>query len=88
MVDRFAADWRTAGLDPATLAILEYCDKLTRAPAQMSLADIETLRSHDLSERAINDTVQVCAYFNYINRIADGLGIVPEDWIDELGYPR
>ena len=87
MVDRFAADWRAAGLDPVTVAILEYCDKLTRTPAEMSLADIEILRSHGLDDRAINDAVQVCAYFNYINRIADGLGIVPEDWIDELGYP-
>ena len=88
MVDRFAADWRTAGLDPTTTAILEYCDKLTRSPAEMSLADVETLRSYGLDDRAINDAVQVCAYFNYINRIADGLGIVPEDWIDELAYAR
>ena len=88
MVDRFAANWRTAGLDATTTAILEYCDKLTRSPAEMSLADVETLRSYGLDDRAINDAVQVCAYFNYINRIADGLGIVPEDWIDELGYAR
>jgi uncharacterized peroxidase-related enzyme len=86
MVDRFAADWRAAGLDAPTLALMEYSDKLTRTPADMAHADIEGLRAHGFSDRAINDAVQVCSYFNYINRIADGLGIVPEDWIDELGY--
>jgi uncharacterized peroxidase-related enzyme len=86
MVDRFARDWRSAGLDDPTMAVLEYSDKLTRRPADMTVHDIDELRRHGLSDRAINDVVQVCAYFNYINRIADGLGIVPEDWIDELGY--
>jgi hypothetical protein len=32
--------------------------------------------------------VQICAYFNYINRVADGLGLEPEPWIDELGRVR
>ncbi|MEK6799164.1 MAG: hypothetical protein AABZ12_09390 [Planctomycetota bacterium] len=33
------------------------------------------MRSLGLSDRAINDAVQVVAYFNYINRVADGLGV-------------
>ncbi len=86
MVDRFAVDWRTAGLDPATTALLEYTDKLTRTPQQCDETDVIALRAAGWDDRAIHDATQVCAYFNYINRIADGLGVQPEDWIDERGY--
>lgn len=88
MVDRFAADWRSAGLDVATSALMSYADKLTRAPAAMTSSDIDGLRAAGWDERAISDAVQVIGYFNYINRIADGLGLPPEEWIDELGYER
>jgi alkylhydroperoxidase family enzyme len=40
--------------------------------------DVETLRKHGLSDRDILDAVEVIAYFNYINRVADALGIDPE----------
>ncbi len=87
MVDRFAADWRAAGLDAATEAILAFAEKLTRRPADVGAADIDRLRTAGLDDRAVNDAVQVCAYFNYINRIAEGLGVAPEGWIDETGRP-
>ena len=87
MVDRFAADWRTAGLDVATLALLEYADTLTREPGSMSVHDVDELRAVGWDDRAITDAVQVCAYFNYINRIADGLGVDPETWLGEDGRP-
>lgn len=41
----------------------------------MSRGDVEVLRSHGYDDRAIHDLVQVIAYFNYINRVADGLGV-------------
>ncbi len=85
MVDRFARDWREAGLDPATAALLAFAEKLTKEPAGMSGADVDSLRSAGWDDRAITDAVQVCGYFNYINRVADGLGLQPEDWIDERG---
>jgi uncharacterized peroxidase-related enzyme len=84
-VDRFADDWRRAGLDAATLALLEYADKLTRAPQACGPGDIEALRAAGWDDRAIHDATQVCAYFNYINRIADGLGVEPEAWLDAVG---
>lgn len=87
MVDRFAADWRSAGLDPATTALLEYAEKLTKTPGACGPGDVEELRSAGWSDRAVHDAAQVCSYFNYINRIADGLGVEPEDWIDEVGRP-
>ena len=51
---------------------------ITRAPAAMTARHIKTLRLHGLSDRDILDAVQVISYFNYINRVADALGIDPE----------
>jgi alkylhydroperoxidase family enzyme len=51
---------------------------VTRHPAAIRRADIVTLRKHGLADRDILDAVEVIAYFNYINRVADALGIDPE----------
>jgi alkylhydroperoxidase family enzyme len=39
------------------------------------------LRSHGFDDRAIHDATQVIAYFNYINRVADALGVEPEAFV-------
>ena len=47
----------------------------------MSAADVDVLRGHGWDDAAIHDAIQVIAYFNYINRIAEAVGIGPEpDW--------
>lgn len=69
------ADYREAELDAPTRALLDYAVKLTRTPGEMSRSDVEALRAAGLSDRAIHDAAQVAGYFNYINRIADGLGV-------------
>lgn len=88
MVDRFAEDWRSAGLDESTQALLEYAEKLTGEPASVGSDDIEGLRSHGFDDAAISSATQVVAYFNYINRIAEGLGVPHEDWLEEDGRPK
>ncbi len=51
----------------------------------MTRADVERLRDHELTDRDIVDANQVVAYFNYVNRVADGLGVELEPyWPDEL----
>jgi alkylhydroperoxidase family enzyme len=47
----------------------------------MAEADVAGLRRHGFADRAIHDAVQVVAYFNYINRVADALGVEPEGFI-------
>jgi len=53
----------------------------------MKQADVEALRRHGYSDEDIHDITQIAAYFNYINRIADALGVPPEeDFMDR--WPR
>ena len=75
MVDRFADDWRSAGLDEQTAALLEYTEQLTRRPQDCGKSDVARLSRTGLSERAIHDAVQICSYFNYINRVADAVDV-------------
>ena len=47
----------------------------------MSQQSIDALRTHGWSDVAIHDAIQVIAFFNYINRVADAVGIDPEpEW--------
>lgn len=74
-VDRAVADYREAGLDARALALCEYAARLTRAPADVDEADVERLRALGLSDRDILDANLIASYFNFVNRIAEGLGV-------------
>ena len=69
------ADYRHAELSAVDRAICDFAVKLTHSPGSIRERDVESFRQAGLSDRAINDVVQVAAYFNYINRVADGLGV-------------
>ena len=84
-VHAIARDWREANLNEVDTALCLYAEKLTLEPDKMSSADIEILREHGLSDPAIHDATQVISYFNYINRIADALGVEPETFIRPWG---
>ncbi len=49
---------------------------------------IDRLRANGLDDRAIHDATQIISYFNYINRIADALGVEPETFIRPWGEPE
>lgn len=84
-VHAVARDWRSAPLEPVDRALCEFAAKLTRDQVAMSEGDIDLLRAHGLDDRSIHDAVQVIAYFNYITRVADALGVEPEDFIRPWG---
>lgn len=69
------ADYKTAALDDADLAMLDYVAKLTRSPAAMSATDVQALRQAGYCDAAILDICQVAAYYAFVNRLADGLGV-------------
>lgn len=77
--------WRDAPLEPVDRALCDFAVRLTSHQSEIDPRDLETLRSHGLDDRAIHDATQVIAYFNYIARLADGLGVEPEDFIPLWG---
>ena len=78
LVRALANDPAAAALAPADRAIVDYALKLTRAPRAMTRADVEALRGHGLSDAEIFEVAFTTAYFNYTNRVAEGLGVEPE----------
>lgn len=76
-------DYRAAGLAPPVRALCDFAVKLTREPAAVERRDIDALREHGWDDAAIHDAIQVIAYFNYINRVAEAVGVEPEpEWED------
>ena len=51
----------------------------------MGEGDIQALRAQGWDDRAIHDATQIIAYFNYINRVADALGVEPESFVRPWG---
>jgi uncharacterized peroxidase-related enzyme len=84
-VHAVAGDWRSAPLSVPDRALCEFASKLTLHQHQMVPADLDRLRDHGFDDRAIHDAVQVIAYFNYITRVADALGVEHEDFIQPWG---
>lgn len=62
-------------LDPRRKAMLTYALKLTRTPADMVQADVDALRANGFSDLDILHIAETTAYYAYVNRIADGLGV-------------
>lgn len=69
--------------------MLDYALKLTAEPQKMNAGDVGCLRAEGLDDRAIHDLCAVTAYFAFVNRMADGLGVeLEERWgREEEGEP-
>ena len=78
--------WSKQTMTPVDRALCEYAEKLTRTPHSMGETDVQTLREHQLDDVQIHDAIQVTAYFNYINRIADAVHVDLEP--DMEPYPE
>src|SRR5262245_7895698 len=72
--DRITLDYRRAGLNERTTAMLDYAVKITRKPVGCEEADIERLRQLGFSDQAIFDIAEVAAMFNFTNRLASATG--------------
>jgi uncharacterized peroxidase-related enzyme len=81
MTEHVKHDYREAALTPRERALCDFAVKLTHVAAEIEQADIDALRAHGLDDAAISDAIQVVGYFNYVTRVADGVGIDDEpDW--------
>ena len=68
-------DWRAVDLSPADRAMLEYVEMVTRDPRQVQPETLEGLRRAGFDDRGILQITMITAWFNYINRMADSLGV-------------
>ena len=68
-------DHREADLSEQDRAMLDFAVKLTEQPARMSEADVQALRDAGFDDRAVLQITMIAGFFNYINRVADALGV-------------
>lgn len=68
-------DYTQAALSEADRAMLDYAAKLTRHAWKVTAEDIDRLRAAGFDDRAILQINLIASWFNYINRVADGLGV-------------
>lgn len=68
-------DYTKAALSQRERAMLDYVAKLTRTPWLMQEEDIDLLRENGFDDTAVLQVNLIASYFNYINRVADGLGV-------------
>ena len=80
-VQQLASNWKQASLTSSQRALCIFAEKLTRANDSIRYQDLEKLRKEGYDDRSIHDVVQIIGYFNYINRVADGLGVEPESFV-------
>jgi uncharacterized peroxidase-related enzyme len=71
-------DHRRAGLTSREVALLDYAVQLTKAPWTVKQGDLDALRGHGFTDEQLVDAVHCISYFNFINRVLDGLGVEPE----------
>ena len=75
MVAALQKDYRTAPISEQDKVMVEYVVKLTRDATQCNRADHDKLRAVGFDDRGILQITLIASWFNYINRVADALGV-------------
>lgn len=78
-----ADDYRAAGLPEKQVRMLAFVERLAATPPASSREAVAALREAGWSDAAVLDIVQVVAYFAFVNRIAEGLGVELEPYWPE-----
>jgi uncharacterized peroxidase-related enzyme len=68
-------DYRQVNLSEQDRAMLDFAVLITERPASSTPADLDRLRQVGFDDRAILQITMIAAWFNYINRVADALGV-------------
>ncbi|MDA2928521.1 peroxidase-related enzyme [Acidobacteria bacterium AH-259-O06] len=86
LLEAVKSNYRKAPISTAERAILDFAVKLTNRPNQMARTDLQPLTEQGFDDTAILEIVQIVGFFNYINRVADALGVDPEpEWAQPGG---
>jgi len=75
LVDALRKDFRTAAISEQDRTMLEFVVKLTRDATKCSREDIQKLRDVGFDDRGVLQITLIASWFNYINRVADALGV-------------
>jgi uncharacterized peroxidase-related enzyme len=75
MVEALQRDYKTAPISEQDKAICEYVVKLTKDATLCSREDHEKLRAVGFNDQGILQITLIASWFNYINRVADALGV-------------
>ncbi len=75
LVRALQEDYPSAPLSAQDRVMLDYVVQLTRDATKISKHDHEKLRSAGFDDRAILQITLIASWFNYINRVADALGV-------------
>jgi uncharacterized peroxidase-related enzyme len=75
MVEALRKDYRQAPISEQNKVMLDYVVKLTRDATQCSPEDHQRLRTAGFDDRGILQITLIASWFNYINRVADALGV-------------
>jgi uncharacterized peroxidase-related enzyme len=85
LVDQLATGYKYAPLDDRDRAMLDFAVKLTEESDRCGDEDVDALREAGWNDEEIMDIAQVAAMFNFTNRLASGLGWVPNREYFSLG---
>lgn len=77
--EQLLENYNTADISEVDKKILRYTEKLVKEPATITKTEINNLFDAGFTESGVHDIAQVVAYFSYVNRLADGLGIELEE---------
>ncbi len=75
LVEALQKDYTTAPISPQDRVMLDYVVKLTKDATVVRKDDIEGLRKAGFDDRGILQITLIASWFNYINRVADALGV-------------
>jgi uncharacterized peroxidase-related enzyme len=75
LVEALEKDYASAPITPQERVMLDYVIKLTKDATRVWKDDIEGLRKAGFDDRGILQITLIASWFNYINRVADALGV-------------
>jgi uncharacterized peroxidase-related enzyme len=75
LIEALRRDYRTAPISEQELVMCDYVVKLTKDAVQCSPADLDKLRAVGFDDKGILQITLIASWFNYINRVADALGV-------------
>jgi uncharacterized peroxidase-related enzyme len=75
LVEAIQRDFRSAPISDQDRTMLEYVEKITRDATRVAREDHDRLRAAGFDDRGILQITLIASWFNYINRVADALGV-------------